>query len=275
MATLSRMMNKAASSVIPLATRTPCRNYTSAIFTTPLKTSTAIKTVTDNSNLFRTTSIPTHRQFSALAKKKPDFDDTLLRVIDSEIVDAEEEAGDFEVTLIVGEAPSEFPFKIVDNDGAETITLTRNYQGEEIKVTVFKHDLSGDYEEGDEEDQDDQEANQGGEEVEEEAGSQPVDMVVTVTKKTGPTLEFDVMVEEDEITINNLAVKNPNVSDEDIAYEGPEFSLDAELQEAFHTYLEVRGIKPSIANFLHDYMVKKEHKEYTAWLKNLKNFIAN
>ncbi|XP_026417312.1 uncharacterized protein At2g39795, mitochondrial-like [Papaver somniferum] len=272
MATLSRMMNKAASSVIPLATRTPCRNYTSAIFTTPLKTSTAIKTVTGNSNLFRTTSIPTHRQFSALAKKKPDFDDTLLRVIDSEIVDAEEEAGDFEV----GEAPSEFPFKIVDNDGAETITLTRNYQGEEIKVTVFKHDLSGDYEEGDEEDQDDQEANQGGEEVEEEAGSHPVNMVVTVTKKIGPTLEFDVMVEADEITINNLAVKNPNVSDEDIAYEGPKFSsLDAELQEAFHTYLEVRWIKPSIANFLHDYMVKKEHKEYTAWLKNLKNFIAN
>ncbi|XP_026415989.1 uncharacterized protein At2g39795, mitochondrial-like [Papaver somniferum] len=216
MATLSRMMNKAASSVIPLATRTPCRNYTSAIFTTPLKTSTAIKTVTGNSNLFRTTSIPTHRQFSALAKKKPDFDDTLLRV---------------------GEAPSEFPFKIVDNDGAETITLTRNYQGEEIKVTLFKHDLSGDYEEGDEEDQDDQEANQGGKEVEEEAGSQPVDMVVTVTKKNR--------------------------------------SLDAELQETFHTYLEVRGIKPSIANFLHDYMVKKEHKEYTAWLKNLKNFIAN
>ncbi|RZC86606.1 hypothetical protein C5167_029959 [Papaver somniferum] len=144
------------------------------------------------------------------------------------------------VASSVGEAPSDFPFKIVNNDGAETITLTRNYQGEEIKVTVFKPDLSGDYEEGDEEDQDDQEANQG-----------------------------------DEITINNLAVKNPNVSDEDIAYEGPEFSsLDAELQEAFHTYLEVRGIKPN-ANFLHDYMVKKEHKEYTAWLKNLKNFIAN
>ncbi|KAI3840407.1 hypothetical protein MKX03_037819 [Papaver bracteatum] len=272
MATLSRMMKKAASSVIPLANRTPCRNYTSAIFTTPLKTSTAIRTVTSSSNLFRTTSIPTNHHFSALAKKKPDSDDTLLRVIDSEIVDAEEEAGDFEV----GEAPSEFAFKIVDNEGAETITLTRNYQGEEIKVTVFKPDLSGDYEDGEEEDQDNQEANQGGEEVEEEAGSQPVDMVVTVTKKTGPTLEFDVMVETDEITINNLAVKNPNVSDEDIAYEGPEFSsLDEDLQEAFHTYLEVRGIKPSIANFLHDYMVKKEHKEYTAWLKNVKDFIAN
>ncbi|KAI3960542.1 hypothetical protein MKW92_053630 [Papaver armeniacum] len=261
------MMKKAASSVIPLANRTPCRNYTSAILTTPLKASTAIRTVTSSSNLFRTTTFPTNRHFSALAKKKPDSDDTLLRAIESEIEDAEEEAGDFKV----GEAPSKFPFKIVDNDGAETITLTRNYQGEEIKITVFKPDLSGE-----EEDQDDQEANQGGEEDEEEGGSHPVDMVVTVTKKTGPTLEFDVMVEADEITINNLAVKNPNILDEDIAYEGPEFSsLDADLQEAFHTYLEVRGIKPSIANFLHDYMVKKEHKEYTAWLKNVKNFIAN
>ncbi|KAI3977758.1 hypothetical protein MKX01_039821 [Papaver californicum] len=272
MANLSRMMKKAASSIIPLANRSPHRNYTSTIFTTPLKTSTTISSVTSSSNLFRTISIPIHHHFSALAKKRYDSDDNLLRVIESEIDDAVEEALDLEVA----EAPREFPFKIVDNAGEGIITLTRDYQGEEIEVTVLKPDLSGDYEEDQEEGQDDQEVDQNNEEKEEESGSGCVDLVVSVKKKIGPTLEFLVMVEADEITINNLAYKNPNVSDEAIAYEGPEFkSLDEDLQKACHTYLEVRGINSSIANFLFDYMVNKEHKEYTAWLKNLKNFVAN
>ncbi|KAI3992271.1 hypothetical protein MKX01_029992 [Papaver californicum] len=271
MATLSRMMKKAASSVIPLANRSPHhRNYTSSVFTSPLKTSTTISSVTCSSNnLFRTTSIPTHHHFSALAKKRYDSDDTLLRVIDSEIDDAVEEALDLEVA----EAPREFPFKIVYNAGEETVTLTRDYQGEKIKVTVYKPDLSGDYEEDQEEDQ---EVDQNDEEKEEESGSGCIDLVVSVAKKNEPTLEFNVEIEADGVTINNLAYKNPNVSDEAIAYEGPEFSsLDEDLQKAFHTYLEVRGINSSIANFLFDYMVNKEHKEYTAWLKNLKNFVAN
>nr|GEY26597.1 mitochondrial glycoprotein [Tanacetum cinerariifolium] len=49
--------------------------------------------------------------------------------------------------------------------------------------------------------------------------------------------------------------------------------LDENLQKAFHKYLEIRGIKPSATNFLHEYMVNKEHKEYTNWLKNLKKFV--
>ncbi|KAI3965363.1 hypothetical protein MKX01_042844 [Papaver californicum] len=231
MATLSRMMKKVASSIIPLANRSPHRNYTSTIFTTPLKTSTTISSVTSSSNLFRTISIPIHHHFSALAKKRYDFDDNLLRVIESKIDDVVEEALDLEIA----EAPKEFTFKIVDNAGEGIITLTRDYQGEEIQVTVLKPDLS-----------DDQEVDQNNEEKEEESGW-CVDLVVSVKKKIGPTLEFLVMVEADGITIDNLDYKNPNVSDEAIAYEGPEF----------------KGINSSTANFLFDYMVNKEHKEYT------------
>lgn len=49
--------------------------------------------------------------------------------------------------------------------------------------------------------------------------------------------------------------------------------LDENLQKAFHKYLEIRGIKPSTTNFLHEYMINKDSKEYLMWLKNVKAFI--
>lgn len=49
--------------------------------------------------------------------------------------------------------------------------------------------------------------------------------------------------------------------------------LDENLQKAFHKYLEIRGIKPSTTNFLQEYMINKDSKEYLGWLKNLKKFI--
>lgn len=41
--------------------------------------------------------------------------------------------------------------------------------------------------------------------------------------------------------------------------------MDDNLQKAFHKYLEVRGIKASTTDFLHEYML---------WSKNLKKFVA-
>lgn len=49
--------------------------------------------------------------------------------------------------------------------------------------------------------------------------------------------------------------------------------LDENLQKAFHKYLEIRGIKPSTTNFLHEYMINKDSREYLVWLKNLKKFV--
>ncbi|XP_042386643.1 uncharacterized protein At2g39795, mitochondrial-like [Zingiber officinale] len=59
-----------------------------------------------------------------------------------------------------------------------------------------------------------------------------------------------------------------------LAYEGPDFSdLDENLQKSFHKYLEIRGISPLTTNFLHEYMINKDSREYLLWLKNLKQFI--
>lgn len=49
--------------------------------------------------------------------------------------------------------------------------------------------------------------------------------------------------------------------------------LDENLQKAFHKYLEIRGIKPSTTNFLHEYMINKDSREYLVWLKKLKEFV--
>ena len=49
--------------------------------------------------------------------------------------------------------------------------------------------------------------------------------------------------------------------------------LDENLQKSFHKYLEIRGIKPSTTNFLHEYMINKDSREYLGWLKKLKKFV--
>ncbi|CAM8954915.1 unnamed protein product [Rhodiola kirilowii] len=93
-------------------------------------------------------------------------------------------------------------------------------------------------------------------------------------RRTDPSLEFGCTASPDEIAIDTLAVKDPEATEEQIAYEGPDFTdLDENLQKAFHKYLEIRGIKPSTTNFLHEYMISKDSKEYLMWLKNLKSFI--
>ena len=49
--------------------------------------------------------------------------------------------------------------------------------------------------------------------------------------------------------------------------------LDEDLQKAFRRYLNIRGIKPSTINFLHEYMISKNSKEELIWMKKLKKFV--
>jgi complement component 1 Q subcomponent-binding protein len=50
--------------------------------------------------------------------------------------------------------------------------------------------------------------------------------------------------------------------------------LDESLQKALHRYLEVRGFKHSLHDWLYEYMMRKDEKEYVVWLKNMKEFIG-
>ncbi|KAI5670598.1 hypothetical protein M9H77_10962 [Catharanthus roseus] len=202
--------------------------------------------------LFQQSLPSTIRRFSS----RPSSDESLIRVLESEIDCASEDAS-HEVDV-----PGNFPFKIQDNPGLQTVTLTREYQGETISVEVHMSSLIT----GEENDEDGNEEDNG--------SPSQLPLVVRVSKKDGPVLEFDCTAYPDEISIESLSVKDPDSSEDEIAYEGPNFEdLDENLQKAFHKYLEIRGIKPSTTNFLHEYMINKDGKEYMNWLKNLKKFI--
>ncbi|GFP86356.1 uncharacterized protein at2g39795 mitochondrial [Phtheirospermum japonicum] len=120
---------------------------------------------------------------------------------------------------------------------------------------------------GEENDEDEEEGGEGG-----DKSSLP--LVVRVSKRSGPSLEFGCTAYADEIAIDSLSIKDPETSEDQIAYEGPDFGdLDENLQKAFHKYLEIRGVKPSVTNYLNGYMMEKDGREYVTWLKNLHEFV--
>ncbi|XXG86435.1 hypothetical protein AAC387_Pa11g1332 [Persea americana] len=250
-------IRRTASRVAPLTFRAveSRRGFHSSLF--PKNSSSSL-----SQKLWRVGSgyLSTNR-FSAISQK-PKSDESLLRVIESEITCAEESDDHNRVE----EIPDEFPFQIQDNPGEQTISLIRQYHGETIKVEVHMPDLVTGDENNDDDNDDDAD--------DEKGGQSSIPLVITVSKIHGPTLEFNCTAYADEVAIDSLSVREQEASEDQIAYEGPDFSdLDENLQKAFHKYLTIRGIKPSTTNFLHEYMINKDSKEYVNWLKNLKKFI--
>ncbi|THU72995.1 hypothetical protein C4D60_Mb04t18130 [Musa balbisiana] len=212
---------------------------------------------------------PSAACFSSAAKK-PATDADLLRVIESEIKCAEETDDHDRVE----EVPDGFPFEIQDEKGMNTVTLKRSFQGENIEVIVSMPSLVT----GEEPDHDrvgDDDIEDG--DQEEKPGQSSVPLTVNISKGNGPSLEFSCTAYADEVTIDSMSVReNKESDDEMLAYEGPDFNdLDENLQKAFYKYLEIRGISPMTTNFLHEYMINKDSREYLWWLKNLKQFIQN
>lgn len=202
---------------------------------------------------------------SPASSSKISADENLRRVIDSEIdcvVQSEEGASEQQIDL-----PEDFPFEIIDNPGDQSIILKREFAGETIKATVY---TNFDAEEDLNEDGDDNDENN------EESFKPAIQMVVTVDKPEGPILEFECNFNDDELAIENMRMLNRDNLDAENVYAGPPFSiLDDSLQKALHRYLEVRGIKHSLHDWLYEYTMGKDEKEYVVWLKNMKEFIRN
>ncbi|KAL9295111.1 putative mitochondrial glycoprotein [Arabidopsis thaliana] len=194
-------------------------------------------------------------------------DQTLIQVIDSEIKDSFE-ADDHDADEETIDS-TDFPFKIEDNPGHRTVTLTREYNGEQIKVEVSMPGLTMDENEDDVDDDED------GDGRHEKANESSIPLVVTVTKKSGLSLEFSCTAFPDEIVIDGLAVNRPDdSSEEQLTYDGPDFQeLDENMRKSFLKFLETRGIKASATDFLYEYMMKKDSREYLLWLKKLKTFV--
>ncbi|RID69274.1 hypothetical protein BRARA_C01375 [Brassica rapa] len=168
--------------------------------------------------------------------------------------------------------PEGFPFRIIDTPGERVFFLTRKFENETILVEI---DPSAPFDEAKKEEPNDPQA-------EVLIG---ISMVINVSKHDyAPCLEFLANAYIDEIVINAIYVRQPQeLSYPFLAkkikklwypYEGPDFvDLDENLQKAFHRFLEIRGIKPNITEFVTDYLANKDRRERLQLLKNVKTFV--
>ncbi|MCL7039366.1 hypothetical protein MKW94_009400 [Papaver nudicaule] len=244
MTTFSRIIKKAASSITPLANRTRRNDSSSVLISTPLTKST-ISCSNFYGRVMRKILTPTLR-FPSPAKKKPTSSDPII---------CAEEAEDRHTVV---KKKSEFPFKIEDKPGEQTITLTRRYQTEKIKVMVHMpadHSYTA-VERGDELDEENNYPHK-------DSVSDPqssIRLVVSSTNSYGTTLEYGVIAYPDDFSIDSFCIKYANApDDENIYYKGPDYvKLDKNLQKEFKRRLKIRGIIPSTTNVLHKYMANRD-----------------
>ncbi|CAI9091565.1 OLC1v1026630C1 [Oldenlandia corymbosa var. corymbosa] len=264
---LTNTLRRAASRVAPLAARAfqggapICNKFHTSSSSSALFAAVNCR-ISLSGTFFKCSSPSALRHFSARSSS----DQNLIKVLEDEIRFAEESDENLKNSDAVEQITDNFPFKLEDNPGQQTVTLKREYQGEQIIVEVHMPSaVTGEYDDEDREDRDD-----------DNNGAEPhqLPLVVRISKKDGPCLEFGCTAGSDEILIDSLSVKDPNSPEDQIAYEGPDFSdLDENLQKAFKKYLEIRGVKPSTTNYMLEYMVNKDSREYHLWLKNLKKFV--
>ncbi|KAF3763777.1 mitochondrial glycoprotein [Cryphonectria parasitica EP155] len=196
------------------------------------------------------------------------------------------------------------PFEIQDTPGQQDVVLTRTYNNEKITVTFSIADIASmdnDMMEEDaglgEEDSDllgeGSRSQQEAAEDAEDADGEVLDQEPSVTcrlnivvEKPGQkgALNIEAVAQDASILVENLyfyqdAAIAHSSSAEAVhkggdVYPGPPFgTLDEDLQLLMEQYLDERGINSALAVFVPDYMDMKEHREYLAWLKNVKQFV--
>ncbi|TXG49845.1 hypothetical protein EZV62_025720 [Acer yangbiense] len=179
-------------------------------------------------------------------KKCSSINESLLQAIDLEIKRADHH---------VEETPNEFTLKIENSINGCNVVLIRKYQDElvEVSSTVDQFYESGKY-------------------------FRPWPwLYVTISNNGGSSLMFDCFHTSDAILILRMVIIKSETSKDSANYlEDHEVKfneyLDKNLEKAFYKYLEMRGIKPSIADFFIKWNINKNTKRKLA-LKKIKNFI--
>ncbi|RZC89928.1 hypothetical protein C5167_028994 [Papaver somniferum] len=239
---MARIIKKAAASLTPVllayTRKTPLRNYStsSSIIINP-------KLKNKSTSLIYRQDLPLNLQlFSSTAENNK-----------GPSVCPEVKAED-----LLHKTPSDFPFKIEDTPGKPTVTLTREYRGDDIKVIVhMPAGRSSTVEErGDESD------NQNHDQHKDSVGDpqSSIRLVVSRMSYFGTTLEYGVIAYPDDFSIDSFCIKYANAPDEEnIYYRGHDYAkLDKNLQKEFHRRLKIIGIIPSTTNFLHEYMANRD-----------------
>ncbi|XP_010412953.1 PREDICTED: uncharacterized protein At2g39790, mitochondrial-like [Camelina sativa] len=162
----------------------------------------------------------------------------ILKVIDSKIL-SDLQIDDLD--YLKETTPEYFRFRIEDDPADQFVTLTSEHVGENIKVLAFMPSLVAD--------------------------KPSIKLILTVTTKSGLSLEFSCTDFGDHFNIENVTVNHPGEKN-DWQFE----DLEDDLKKAFNNYVETL-VGESTRKLLHRYMMSKQKREYLAWLKDVKKFM--
>lgn len=140
--------------------------------------------------------------------------------------------------------------------------LTRTFQNETIEVVFDCQDAADPMESPDEEEED-------------ESDEEGIHFKIIITKPDSDKMILDCTA-YDQVVIDAVRYVPPGKTETDTTlYNGPTFDhLDAELQDAFYSYLVDRKIDEEFAVFIVNYARDKEQNEYAFWLRQLSHFAA-
>ncbi|KAK2377854.1 hypothetical protein P8452_49482 [Trifolium repens] len=152
------------------------------------------------------------------------------------------------------------PFTIVkgalDSEGP---VLKRNYGDEEVSIYVMRLSHSDDEQDG------------------------AIDQLFIHVDVSKPdqkeSLNFLCGLYEDALGIHSVSMR-PKLQESNgyilipTQYTGPVFAeLDEKMRDAFHSYIEERGINDSLFKFLQAWLYVKEHRNLMRWFKTMGLFI--
>ncbi|KAL1223764.1 hypothetical protein V5N11_020317 [Cardamine amara subsp. amara] len=181
--------------------------------------------------------------------------------------------------------PASFPFEIEDISGNTTITLTKEFNGEHIKLVVsmplltpFNQSIDAPSNRSNDSDYDDDDD----ENAYVKTHMTTLPFVVTVTKKSGRSLNLSCRLVVDPayqtIHIDTIHVNLPGHSLEDpkvIRDMDDLVGMDHEdMKGAFIVeYLTIRGVTHSTIDTIFIYMMNKIRLDYWLWLNSVKEFL--
>ncbi|TXG49850.1 hypothetical protein EZV62_025725 [Acer yangbiense] len=124
---------------------------------------------------------------------------------------------------------SEFTLKIEDSAPEHHVVLTREYRGELVEVSGYIRDFT--------------------------IGKYREELCVTISNNSESSLKFDCFSTSDAISIWRMGIINSeNSKDYWPLYDGDDVAefddTNENMKKAFFEYLEIRGIKPSIVDFM-------------------------
>ncbi|KAH6802866.1 hypothetical protein C2S51_034312 [Perilla frutescens var. frutescens] len=173
-------------------------------------------------------------------------------------------------------APATFPFQIEHHFYDSQITLSRELDGEQIRIRVLDVEIENQNDEDDTDsnsdgDSDSDEDSDSTSDSDEESSARSVPLRVEIFKENGKSMKFVATASADEILIERLSTK---ADDGTVICSQLYIKPESELQYAFRDFLGVRGVEKSIGGFLYDYMVWKSKLPQSYRSKTVEDYSA-